>query len=141
MLENLNGAKQADMIVIDTDILIDAGRHIEEALDCLQQVEQKFLASVSVVTQMELIVGCRNKKELNSIEHFLERFQIISLNEQISDKAIDLLKQYRLSHGLLIADALIAATAYVTDIPLISKNQNDYRFIENLNLLPYPNPF
>ena len=129
------------MIIIDTDILIDAGRCIDEALNCLQQIEDKFSAAVSTITQMELIVGCRNKNEMGLLEHFLERFQIISLNEHISDTATDLLKTYRLSHGLLIADSLIAATAIVSDIPFISKNQRDYRFIEDLNLLPYPNPF
>lgn len=129
------------MIIIDTDILIDVGRCVDEALNCLQQVEDKFSAAVSSVTQMELIVGCRDKNELSSLEHFLERFQIISLNEHISDTATDLLKKYRLSHGLLIADSLIAATAIVSDIPFISKNQRDYRFIEDLNLLPYPKPF
>jgi len=129
------------MIIIDTDILIDAGRCIDEALNCLQQIEDKFSAAVSTITQMELIVGCRNKNEMGLLEHFLERFQIISLNEHISDTATDLLKKYRLSHGLLIADSLIAATAIVNDIPFISKNQRDYRFIEDLNLLSYPNPF
>lgn len=129
------------MIIIDTDILIDAGRRVDEALNCLQRVEDKFSAAVSSVTQMELIVGCRDKNELSSLEHFLERFQIISLNEHISDTATDLLKKYRLSHGLLIADSLIASTAIVSDIPFISKNHRDYRFIEDLNLLPYPNPF
>lgn len=129
------------MIIIDTDILIDVGRSVDEALNCLQQVEDNFSAAVSSVTQMELIVGCRDKNELSSLEHFLERFQIISLNEHISDTATDLLKKYRLSHGLLIADSLIAATAIIIDIPFISKNQRDYRFIENLNLLSYPTPF
>jgi len=127
------------MILIDTDILIDAARNVNEAVNCLHQVEQEqFSAAVSSVTQMELIIGCRDKNELRSLDHFLERFQIISVSEQISDMAIDLLKQYRLSHGLQIADALIAATAIVTDIKLISKNQRDYRFVEALRLLPYP---
>ncbi len=90
---------------------------------------------------MELIIGCRDKKELRSLDHFLRRFQIIHVNEQISGAATNLLKKYRHSHGLLIADALIAATAIVTDIPLISKNQRDYQFIESLRLLSYPNPF
>ena len=38
----------------------------------------------------------------------------------------------------LIADALIAATAIMKGIPLVSKNQRDYRFIEELALWPYP---
>jgi len=129
------------LIIVDTDILIDAGRNVNEALNCLQKIEQRLPVAVSSVTQMELIIGCRNNNELDALEQFLCRFHIIRLNEQISDTAIDLLKRYRLSHGLLIADALIAATAFIADLSFVSKNQRDYRFIEDLQLLPYPDPF
>ena len=142
MFVSPNGADQTtDMVIVDTDILIDAGREVREAVNCLQQIEQKFSLAVSIVTQMELIVGCRNKKELNTLEKFLERFHIIRLDEQISDLATDLLKRYRLSNGLLIADSLIAATAEISNQQLITKNQRHYRFIEDLHLLPYPKPF
>lgn len=126
------------MIIVDTDILIDAARCIGDAVNCLQKIEDTSSLAISAVTRMELIIGCRNKKELKSLEHFLQRFEIISLNEHISDTATDLLKTYRLSHGLLIADALIAATAITVNTNLISKNQKDYRFIETLALLSYP---
>ena len=129
------------MLIVDTDILIDVGRNVNDAVNCLQQIEQKFSVAVSSITQMELIIGCRNKDELHSLEHFIERFYIIRLDEQISDTAIDLLKQYRLSHGLLIADALIAASAIISDLPFVTKNQSDCRFIDNLQLLRYPDPF
>lgn len=128
----------ADFTIVDTDILIDAGRGISEAVACLQGIEQHSSLAASVVTQMELFIGCRNKAELQMIEGFLQRFQLLKLTEQVSDGAVDLLRQYRLSRGLLIADALIAATALVFDAPLISKNQRDYRFIAGLKLLAYP---
>jgi hypothetical protein len=63
------------------------------------------------------------------------------LNEQISDTAVDLLRRYRLSHGLLIADALIAATTLAQGIPFVTRNERDYRFINGLRLLSYPKPF
>jgi hypothetical protein len=63
------------------------------------------------------------------------------LTEQVSDISIDLLRRYRLSHGLLIADALIAATALSQHFALVTKNERDYRFIERLHVLPYPKPF
>ncbi|MEL6815110.1 MAG: PIN domain-containing protein, partial [Cyanobacteria bacterium J06598_3] len=65
---------------------------------------------VSVVTYMELIVGCQNKRSLQSVESFLEDFKLVSIDPAIAEQALQMLKQYRLSHGLLIADALIAAT-------------------------------
>lgn len=83
------------------------------------------------------MIGCRNKEEASVLDLFLRRFQILKLTEQISDKAIQLLSQYRLSHGLLIADALIAATAIEYNEPLITKNQRDFRFISELQLMPY----
>jgi predicted nucleic acid-binding protein len=129
-----------DTIVVDTDILIDTGRGVEDSLVYLDRIEECFSVAISTVTEMELIIGCRNKDELRSLDAFLIRFQRIELDGDITGTAVDLLKRYRLSHGLLIADALIAATAISRNASLASKNQRDYRFIEDLHLLPYPTP-
>ncbi len=124
--------------IVDTDILIDVARGDSDAADCLLQLEKISPLAVSAVTQMELIVGCRNKKELQDLEKFLHRFQVLKITDQISNCAVDLLQQYFLSHGLWIADGLIAATALVHKEAIITKNQRDFRFITGLNLLPYP---
>ena len=87
---------------------------------------------------MELMIGCRNKRGLQTLDRFLLRFQVIPLFPSISTTAVELLRRYRLSHGLLIADALIAATALESEEPLLTKNQRDFRFIEGLNVLTYP---
>ena len=126
------------LTIVDTDILIDAALQINKAIDCLDGLEQNSMLAISVITQMELFVGCRNKTELGNTKRFLQRFQVLKLSDQISDKAIGLLLQYRLSLGLAIPDALIAATAITFNQPFISKNQRDYRFISGLRLLPYP---
>lgn len=126
------------LTIVDTDILIDVALQTREAIDCLDEIEQISSLAISVITQMELFVGCRNKTELRKTERFLQRFRILRLNEQISDTAIYLLHQYRLSHGLAIPDALIAATALTQNQDFITKNQHDYRFISGLRLLSYP---
>jgi hypothetical protein len=126
------------LVIIDTDILIDAGREIEVAINCLKHLETQTQLGLSIVSEMELVVGCRNKTELRDLAKFLKRFRIIDVSGDISQTALSLLKKYRLSHGLLIPDGLIAATALSLDVPLITKNQRDYRFIDGLNLLPYP---
>lgn len=128
----------AQLILIDTDILIDVGRNTEEAVNYLAHIEQQNVAGISAITKMELLVGSRNKRELKEIEEFILRFQVINLNDIIADKAFDLLKEYRLSHGLLIPDALIAASAIASDVSLVSKNQRDFKFIKGLKLIDYP---
>ena len=126
------------LTIFDTDILINVGRGDVDAINCLQSYAQTSVLAISVITQMELIVGCRDKKELQNLKKFFKQFQILELNKQISEKTVELLEKYRLSHGLLIPDALIAATAIENNESFITKNQKDFRFIKGLNLLSYP---
>jgi predicted nucleic acid-binding protein len=126
-----------NLVIIDTDILIDLSRKNDKATGYLDNLEINHQLAISVMTQMELLVGCRNKQETALLDKFLKYFQIINLNEAISAIAVDLLREYRLSHGLLIPDALIASTALYLNTDLATKNQRDYRFIEKLKLLPY----
>ncbi len=128
------------LTIVDTDILIDAARNTPEAVACLAGVQEHSVAAISVITQMELLAGCRNKAEQRHAERFLQQLHVLKLTEQVSDRAVDLLRQYRLRYGLAIPDALIAATAITLNQPFISKNQRDYRFIKGLQLLPYPQP-
>ena len=95
------------------------------ANDILKNIQSHDALAISVVTQLELMIGCRNKSELRKLDKFIKQIQIIKLNENISDKSVELLRLYRLSHGLLIADSLIAATALTLNLPFISKNQRD----------------
>ncbi|WP_039896111.1 type II toxin-antitoxin system VapC family toxin [Lyngbya sp. PCC 8106] len=125
-------------ILIDTDILIDVARSVNTAIERLNLETQTASQTISIITQMELMIGCRNKTELQHLKRFLQRYEVIPVDETISNKARKLLEEYYLSHGLLIPDGFIAATALVREIPLLSKNQRDYRFISQLNLLPYP---
>jgi hypothetical protein len=126
------------LTIVDTDILIDAALQVNDAVNCLAEIERRSTLAISVITQMELLVGCRNKAELRNTERFVRRFHVLRLDERVCDSAIELLRQYRLSQGLTIPDALIAATALTLDQAFITKNQRDYRFIGGLQLLPYP---
>lgn len=128
----------AELLLVDTDILIDSARALPEAVSFLKAHELTHALSLSVVTEMELLVGCRNKTEQNRLDRSLVSFRIIHLQESISSKAAQLLRIFSLSHRLLIPDAFIAATAMVLGVPLATKNRRDYHFIKGLELIPYP---
>ena len=60
------------------------------------------------------------------------------MNQLRTRKTVELISKYNLSHGLLIADAIIAATVLISEGELFSKNANDFMFIENLTVTkPY----
>lgn len=125
------------LLLIDTDVLIDFSRGIEKTKGILKNMEFDYTLAISVVTQLELMVGCENKADFRSLQKFLSNFEIIQLSKSTSEIAVELFKKYRLSHGVLIPDMLIASSAMALEIPLLSKNQKDFRFINKLELIEY----
>jgi predicted nucleic acid-binding protein len=72
-----NGSGEADvahLILIDTDILIDAGRKGTEAVDYLEHMERQATLGVSVIRQMELMIGARIHKARRVHCHTKRRF-------------------------------------------------------------------
>ena len=125
-------------IICDTDVLID---YLDD--NHLRHQETNYIISnhigfenilISAISKMELLKGARNKRELFTIDTRIKRFNILLINHQITDIAIDLIYRYNLSHNLALPDALIAATALYTQPPLFTYNSKDFKYIDQLRL-------
>ena len=75
-----------------------------------------------------------NKQTIEKVEKFIELFNVIPIDESISNIAKDLVYKYAKSHSLDIPDSLIAASALKINLPLLSYNKKDFKFIDNLIL-------
>jgi predicted nucleic acid-binding protein len=104
-------------ILLDTNIFIDMIRGYDPTIQRVKQLENTAEIVTSVITCLELIVGCQNKESLKTSMSLVETFDILPITAISSARAIDLMKQYSLSHGLLEADALIAAIALENNLP------------------------
>ena len=124
--------------VIDSDVLINALRQDLMTTQILEGLGQQGQLAVSVITRLEIVIGCRDKVTLQRTERLLKAFVVLPVNESISQVVDELVTFYHLSNGMRIADALIGATALYHGLPLLTKNQRDFRFIPGLKLLPYP---
>lgn len=81
-------------ILIDTNILVDVIRGFTPTIHQLEEIETESELCVSVITEMELIVGCKKKQDLKSVESFLDNFEIISIDPNTANQAIKLLRTY-----------------------------------------------
>ena len=123
--------------LIDSDILIDASRGLAEAIAFLT-FQKSEGSRISVISAMELIVGCRNAKELLQVQGFLQMVTILPVSANVSQIAYQLMETFFLSHGLLIPDSLIAATAIEHEMTLYSKNVRHFGMIPGLTIIrPY----
>jgi len=125
-----------DELLLDSDIIVNVGRGDARAIAQVNAMLKSGPVYISAVTEMELVVGCRNKSELRNLSQLLVRFAIVPLTLGITTSAVKLLKTYRLSHGLLIADALIAATALVMGRALVNWNSKHFSMIKGLQFRP-----
>jgi len=119
--------------LIDTTVLIDLSRGKIVAADFVDNERQAGMALfVSVISAMELIVGCRDKVEVAKAEKQIAEFKLVQLNPAMSQKAYDLVLAYNKSHGMMIPDALIAATALLESLELMSDNVRHFTMIPDL---------
>lgn len=120
-------------LLVDTDVLIDISKGNSAAAEFLDNL--KGTVYISIVSAMELIAGARDKREQRIIEEFINGYLIKELSEPIGNKAYEYLRQYARSHGLVAMDAIVAATAVVNDLNLVSKNEKHFGPLKNLKYL------
>lgn len=120
-------------MLVDSDVLIWYLRGEARAAEFLARIAQP---RISAVSYMELVQGCRNKEELARLKRDLElrRAAILPINEAISGRAVALIEAHALASGLLLADALIGATALEHALPLATGNGKHFAAIEGLTI-------
>lgn len=118
--------------LVDTNVLIGFLRKEKRAISFLDSLEKVVL---SVISAGEIYQGARNKRELSLTKDFLSTHcRIILIDEQISGLSLKLLEKYTLSQGLLLLDALIAATAVKYNLTLITSNIKHFEMIKELKV-------
>ncbi len=121
------------MVIIDTNVIIESLKGREKTIEILEKIGLENIA-ISSISEMELYVGALNKKELNFIKKRLEKIEIFDVDKRISRKSAELVFEFSKSHNLDIPDSIIAATCLVYDIPLLTYNTKDFKFIPGLKL-------
>ena len=118
-------------MIVDTDVLIWYLRGNEKAKKI---VEANIPFSISAVTYMELIQGMKNKEEFRIFQKQIQKWNIdiLQIDKEISSRAVFYIQEYSLSHSMMLADALIAATVVQASETLLTANDRHYKFIPNI---------
>lgn len=108
--------------LVDTNILVDHLRNKSEATCILiENIEMGIKLCYSVITRIELFSGMK-AGEKKDIENLLMSMQPVSVTDDIARMAGEYMNLYRISHGLTIPDAIIAASAKYKNATLITLN-------------------
>lgn len=114
-------------VLVDSDILIEVSRgrnaHIVSTWMDLSTSEAAVL--YSPVSVAELWAGAR-PSEHEGLNNLFHELSCTLIDEEAGRLAGGYLRQYRRSHGLEVADALIAACAVANGAQLWTRNRKHY---------------
>jgi len=95
-------------------------------------------AVIDTIVYIECLQGSKSNHEKRVIEKYLTRFPLLSITPTASIKAVELIRNYSNSYGLMLPDALIAATALENDLTIVTYNVDDFKFVQDLKWLKPP---
>lgn len=117
-------------MLLDTDILIDVVRRHPGAIAWFGNLPT--LPAVCGFAALEITYGCLNTAELRAVQTFLRPFPIVWPSEVDLQRALGDYARFRLSHGISVMDALIAATATGRGLSLVTFNVKHFHAIPGL---------
>jgi predicted nucleic acid-binding protein len=118
--------------LIDTNVIIDFSENrlpLNAKLFVAEAIDNE--PNISIINKIELLGFSLVTSE---IIEFTDSATIINLTEDIANQTIALRKERKIK----LPDAIIAATALVNSLTLISRNTKDFEGIEGLEFInPY----
>jgi predicted nucleic acid-binding protein len=121
--------------LIDTNILIYHTKGSQPATDLITNLIAQHSFNISILTKIEFLGWDKHTPDgFKKCKRLIEEANIYPLDENIADKAIELRRKTKIK----LADAVIAVTTLLDNLKIVTKNIDDFKGIEGLELV---NPF
>ena len=114
-------------VFIDTCIVIE---YLKDNLSL-----QKSNCYINHIVLMELYIGAKNKQDLKEIKAKLQGFQLLQTNQEVISLSTQIIEHFGLSHNAKIQDAIIASTCLINNLPIVTYNIKDFRYIPDLEIV------
>ena len=118
--------------LIDSNVIIDYTTNIfpSGASEFVEQVFNKDF-SISVIVKIEVLGFNDEPAKLEGLEEFLKTASVIPLDDEVIQQTILLRRQHKIKLG----DAIIAATAILNGLTLLTRNISDFKNVNDLQIV------
>lgn len=122
-------------ILVDTNILIYHTKGSQIATSFLARLLTQQALHISILTKIEFLGWDKHTPEgFEKCQRLIKTAHIYPVEENISTKAIEFKRRLPIK----LADSVIAATALLNNLKLATRNSDDFRGIDGLEII---NPF
>jgi predicted nucleic acid-binding protein len=121
--------------LIDTNILIYHTEGSKTVSSFIQGAVAKKAFNVSILTKIEFLGWDKHSREgFEKCRRLINLSNVYLIDDDIAEKTIELKRRGKMK----LADAVIAATALVNNLKLVTRNVDDYKAVKELEIF---NPF
>lgn len=118
--------------LIDTNVVIDyLGQKMPLSGMNFMNTIIDAIPNVSVVTKIEVLGFNTPDKHYQLLTQFMEDATVLDLSNNVVDTCIEIRK----THKTKLPDAIIAATALVYDLVVVSRNVADFKNIKGIQVI------
>jgi len=117
-------------ILADTDVLVDFLRGHEKAVAFISEFSSRIILSAIVVA--ELYAGVKGNAEPAVLENFIFLFRVVPLTAEMAKIGGLYKRDFGKSHGVGLADAILAATADAEKAELKILNVKHYPMLSGM---------
>jgi len=118
--------------IIDTNAVIDyLGKKLPVSGLGFMNGVIDAVPNVSVVSKIEILGFNAPDEHYKTLFNFINDATVLDLKGNVVDASIEIRKK----HKTKLPDAIIAATALVYDLVLISRNTSDFKHIDGLKVI------
>lgn len=117
-------------ILLDTDVLVDFFRGYRKAVTFVNAHSSRIILSSIVVA--ELYAGVQGDAEKTVIDNFVSLFHVVPVSAAIAKSGGLYKRDFGKSHGVGLADAILAATVEAENAQLKTLNTRHYPMLKGL---------
>jgi hypothetical protein len=120
----------AKPILVDTDVMVDFLRGHPLAVALVRSHSTRII--LSSIVAAELYAGVKGDAELNALDDLISLFRVVPVSRELARKGGLYRKDFARSHGVGLADAIVAATADAENADLKTLNIKHYPMIKGI---------
>jgi predicted nucleic acid-binding protein len=122
-------------LLLDTDVMVDFLRGFPPAVRYVKANADQI--GLSAVTVAELYVGALDSNDVSRLDDLFSVFRVLPVTAELARAAGLRKREFGRTHGIGLADAVVAATAEAQDAELKTFNLRHYPMLKGLKP-PYP---
>lgn len=118
--------------LIDSNVVIDylSQKLPSKSMDFINGIIDAT-PNISVITKIEVLGFNSDNESYLLLNEFINDSNVLEISNQVVEKCIDIRKNYKTK----LPDAIIAATAIVNGMYIISRNVADFKNIKGLQVI------